>query len=152
MFRCSGVMAGIAVPRPHGGPVKWRPRLNVTCARCGKPREGIRHDCIASGTRAGRKATVKLTPSFGTCPKCRKPYGLGGPFGHTCGNRGDFRRRKARHDRRQKARARKKRQQEKHDYQACANRDCPRPLCAAFKSGYKLGYDHGVADCPLPRQ
>jgi hypothetical protein len=120
------------------------PRLTVTCGRCGQPRRGIRHDCVASGRAARRKATPKLNIDFGKCPDCRKP--VGNPLTHVCSNKGDFKRRKARHEREQKAKARKKRQAEKHDYLACKDDECPRPLCVAYKTGWRDGYKTGFDD------
>jgi hypothetical protein len=117
----------------------WRPRLNTVCGRCGKPR-GLRHDCVSNRTR---KATIKPRVTFGTCPKCKKPQG--NPLTHACRPRSDFKRRKADYTRQQKAANRKTRQA--HDYQACTDRDCPRPVCVAYRTGYHTGnhdgYDHG---------
>jgi hypothetical protein len=121
--------------------VSWRPELNVVCGRCGKPR-GLTHECVSNSRR---KPTLKPALSFGTCPKCKKPQG--NPLTHTCAPKSDFRRRKADHDKAQPARGRKKRQKNDHDYQACADNDCPRSLCVAFKTGYltgdRDGYDRG---------
>jgi hypothetical protein len=51
-----------------------------------------------------------------------------------------------------------------HDYQACIDKDCQRPVCIAFKEGYlegdtdgyqrghDKGFDDGVAACPRPHQ
>ena len=140
----------------------WTPQLNVVCGRCGKPR-GLRHDCFSNSRRS---ATIKPQLSFGTCPECRKP--VGNPLTHVCHPKSDFKRRKTRAAKAEKAAARKKRQAEKHDYQACQDKDCPRSLCVAFKTGYKTGYQEGYADgntagyaagfqagmasCPLPHQ
>lgn len=130
----------------------WRPQLNVVCGRCGKPR-GLTHVCISNRTR---KATLKPKVTFGTCPRCRKPQG--NPLTHTCRPRSDFKRRKNRYQKQQRAKARKKRQKTAHDYQACNDANCPRPLCVAFKTGYLTGlrdghetgwhqgYDRGHAD------
>lgn len=136
----------------------WTPQLNVVCNRCGKPR-GLRHDCISNSRR---KATAKPKLSFGKCQACGKPYG-GNPLAHVCAPKSDFKKRKAKAER---AADRKKRQAEKHDYQACSDKDCPRSLCVAFKTGrrlgwaegeedgYTVGYSSGFADglqsCPLP--
>ncbi len=30
-----------------------------------------------------------------------------------------------------------------HDYQACADQDCQRPVCVAFKDGYRAGHQDG---------
>ena len=142
-----------------------RPRLVITCGRCGQPREGLRHVCVSNSKR---RATLKPAVDLGTCGTCKKP--LGNPLTHVCAPRSDFRARKARAAKRERDRerekARKKRQGEKHDYQACRDPDCPRPLCKAFKGGWKLGYDtghddgwalgydtghkDGIADCPRP--
>lgn len=118
-----------------------KPELNMVCGRCGKPRGLIRHHCVSNSSR---KATVKPALSFGTCPKCKKP--VTSPLTHVCRPESDFKKRKAAAARREAAPARKKRQQSAHDYQACADRDCPRPLCVAFKTGEKIGYDRGFGD------
>ena len=121
------------------------PRLTVVCGRCGKPRTGLRHDCVSNSKR---KATVKPAITFGTCGKCRKP--IGNPLTHTCAPNSDFKRRKARAAKRAKARerekARQKRQADKHDYQTCRDDDCPRSLCVAYKTGWKHGYREGFKD------
>jgi hypothetical protein len=142
--------------------VTWRPQLNVVCGRCGKPR-GLRHVCVSNSRR---KATLKPQFTFGTCPRCKKPQGS--PLTHTCHPRSDFKRRKARYDKQQRARTRKKQRKQAHDYQACADPGCPRPLCVAFKTGYQAGshdgyqqgwqqgYDRGfpegMAACPRPHK
>jgi hypothetical protein len=131
----------------------WRPQLNAVCGRCGKPR-GLVHDCVSNSRR---KPTVKPRLSFGTCPKCRKPYG-GNPLAHACAPRSDFRKRKAEFDRQQREKARKSRP--KHDYTECSDSECKRALCVAYKAGRELGdteghargwhqgHERGVADCP----
>jgi len=135
-----------------------RPQLNVVCGRCGKPR-GLTHTCTSGGTR---KATIKLAAGFGTCPTCKRPQG--NPLTHTCRPRSDFKHRKSAYERDQRAKARKKRRKNDHDYQACTDNDCARSLCVAFKTGYQtgsrdgydlgyqLGYDHGITACPRPHQ
>ena len=141
----------------------WAPKLNAVCGRCGKHREGLRHVCVSNSRR---NATLKLQVSFGSCPKCKKP--VGNPLTHVCHPKSDFKRRKARAAGRERAEARRKRQAEKHDYQACQDKDCPRSLCVAFKTGRKLGYPEGYDDgygagfasgftegmqsCPLPHK
>ena len=136
----------------------WRPQLNVICTRCRQPREGLLHVCRSN---SGRPATVKPKLSFGKCGNCHKPYG-GNPLAHVCTPKSDFKHRKSRAAKREKAKARKRRQGERHDYQACSDRDCPRSLCVAFKAGQKLGYQQGFDDgfaagfpagqaaCPFP--
>ena len=123
----------------------WRPQLNVVCGRCGKPRRGLRHDCVSNSRR---KATLKTHFSFGKCPKCKKI--ITSPLTHVCAPKSDFKARKSRAAKREKARerekARKKRQADKHDYQACKDDECKRPLCAAYKTGWKQGYAEGFAD------
>lgn len=142
--------------------MSWRPQLNVVCSRCGKPR-GLTHVCVSNSTR---KATIKPRFSFGTCPRCKKPQG--NPLTHTCRPTSDFKRRKAKYARQEAAAARKKRQASAHDYQACTDPGCPRPLCVAFKTGYQAGsadgYDQGwrqgrdrgfaegITACPRPHQ
>lgn len=122
--------------------MSWRPQLNITCGRCGRPR-GLVHDCV-SGSR--RKPAIKPALSYGTCPRCRKPYGAN-PLGHLCAPRSDFRKRKRAAERQQRNRAARKRQQQAHDYTACADNSCKRALCTAYKTGWKAGdqagYDRG---------
>lgn len=77
-----------------------RPRLNVTCGRCGRPREGLRHVCRSNSRR---RATVRLTPAFGDCPRCGKPYG--NPLTHTCRPKSGFKARKAQQQRKIRAAA-----------------------------------------------
>ena len=144
----------------------WTPQLNVVCSRCGKPR-GLAHTCFSSSTK---KATAKPVLSFGKCEKCKRP--VGNPLTHTCRPKSDFRQRRREHEKAEKADARKaaakKRQQNAHDYQACSDKDCAKPLCVAFKRGYQLGdregydrgwqagYDRGfpdgIAACPRSHQ
>lgn len=142
--------------------MSWRPQLNVVCARCGHPR-GLAHVCVSNSRR---KATLKPELSFGTCEKCRKP--VSNPLTHTCAPRSDFRRRKARFDKQQRDEARKKRQKQAHDYTACADNDCKRSLCVAYKTGwqggdragyergwqqgYNSGFPDGIAACPRTHQ
>lgn len=121
--------------------MSWAPQLNVMCGRCGKPRTGLRHDCVSNSRRS---ATVRPQLTFGKCQKCGKPQG--NPLTHACAPKSGFKRRKSAAAKREKAKARKKRQAEKHDYQACQDQDCPRPLCVAHKTGYKRGYDEGYGD------
>jgi hypothetical protein len=129
--------------------MSWRPQLNVVCGRCGKPR-GLSHVCVSNSRR---RQTLKPQLSFGKCPDCKRPYGSN-PLAHVCAPKSDFKARKAR----------KKRQQERHDYTACLDSECKRALCVAFKTGWKLGdqagyergwqqgYDRGfpdgIAACP----
>jgi hypothetical protein len=139
--------------------MSWRPQLNVVCGRCGKPR-GLTHVCVSNSRR---RQTLKPALSFGKCPDCKRPYG-GNPLAHVCAPRSDFKARKAKYEKEQRAKARKKRQQQAHDYTACSDNECKRPLCVAFKTGWKLGdqagyergwqqgYDRGfpdgIAACP----
>ena len=116
----------------------WKPKLNVVCNRCGKPR-GLTHTCVSNSSRSTKP---KLKASFGKCSRCGKAFD-GNPLAHTCRPKSDFKRRKSAWERRQKS---GKRQGDRHDYQACADKDCPRPLCMAFKTGWKGGYDSGYED------
>ena len=145
-----------------------RPRLNVICGRCGRRREGLRHVCRSNSRR---RATVRLAPVLGGCARCGKTYGgrNGNPLTHVCRPRdGDYRRRKAEHQRkiRTAARARtraaerdkqqaritavrereRQRSRARHEYQSCKDEDCQRPVCVAFKQGYKDGYRDGYED------
>ena len=79
------------------------PQLNVICGRCGKRREGIRHDCRSNSTRS---ATLKPQLSFGTCPKCKKPQG--NPLTHVCAPKSDFKQRRSRAAKAEREAARKK--------------------------------------------
>jgi hypothetical protein len=119
----------------------WRPQLNVVCGRCGKPR-GLVHECVSNSLR---KQTVKPTVTFGTCDKCRKT--VSNPLTHVCAPRSDFKRRKRAHEKAERDRARKKRQQQAHDYTSCTDNGCKRSLCVAYKTGWKAGdeagYDRG---------
>lgn len=123
-----------------------KPRLNMVCGRCGKPR-GLRHVCVSNSRR---KATIRTQLSWGKCPRCRKPYG--NPLTHECAPKSDFKQRRAAYEKRQreaaKAKARAEReaarkQQPKHDYTFCRDKECPKPLCKAFKTGYQLGDQDG---------
>jgi hypothetical protein len=138
MFRRSGPEPSPArTDTPWGiALMSWRPALNVVCGRCGKPR-GLAHDCVSNSRR---KPTLKPRLSYGTCPKCRKPYGSN-PLAHACAPKSDFRKRKAAYEKEQRDKARKARP--KHDYTTCADNECKRPLCVAYKSGWKAGDEAG---------
>lgn len=139
-----------------------RPQLNVICGRCGKP-HGLFDVCVTSRSR---KQAPKLRLSFGLCPGCKRE--VSNPLTHVCAPRSDFSKRKKAHDREQRARDRRKRQQQAHDYTACADNECRRPLCTAYKTGWKdgdeagcqrgweQGYQTGFADginaCPRPHK
>ena len=71
-----------------------------------------------------------------TCGHCGKPRGLT----HTCVTRTDIKARK------RAAGAPVKRSRPAHDYMVGNDRECPRPLCAAFRTGHDIGYDEGFAD------
>ncbi len=175
-----------------------RPRLNVRCGRCGKPREGLRHVCRSNSRR---RATIRLAPALGTCSRCGKDYG--NPLTHVCRPKSDFKSRRAafarkartraartaRQSRAERERARiaavRKRERERsraraarlkasyearlaaakakaktpakspaspksarprrppHEYQSCTDQDCQRPVCVAFKEGYRDGHRDG---------
>jgi hypothetical protein len=144
--------------------VSWRPQLNVICTRCGKG-HGLFDTCV---TTSSRRQTFKPELSFGKCPDCKRDYGVGGPLTHACAPRSDFRRRKTRFEREQRSKARQKRQADKHDYTLCADNDCPRALCVAYKKGWKsgdeagfergwqrgydIGFYDGIQACPRPHK
>jgi hypothetical protein len=173
-----------------------RPRLNVRCARCGKPREGLRHVCRSNSKR---RATIRLAPALGTCPRCGKQYG--NPLTHVCRPKSSFRKRRTEFGRKVRARAAqqvrqsraererariaavRERERERsraqaarlkasyearlaaakakakqkvppkpaparprkppHEYQSCADDKCLRPVCVAFKEGYRDGHRDG---------
>jgi hypothetical protein len=58
------------------------------CGACHKPRGFGTHVCPT--TRRRRKRTTLRNPVSWECPRCREPRGLS----HTCGNRGDFAKRR----------------------------------------------------------
>ncbi|HEY3957975.1 MAG TPA: hypothetical protein VGM53_31815 [Streptosporangiaceae bacterium] len=76
------------------------------------------------------------------CGRCGKPRG--NPLTHTCRTRSDFKARKAAYAKQQQAAARQAKPA--HDYRACSDTSCPRPLCVAFKTGYHTGDHDGHAD------
>lgn len=138
-----------------------RPRLAITCGRCGKPRTGIRHDCIVSSGRAARrKATIKPSITFGKCETCKKP--LGNPLTHVCKPKSDFKARKSRAAKKAKAaeraKARKKRQDGQHPFESCRDDQCRRPQCVAYRAGWHegeavgfgAGFEAGLKSCPGP--
>ena len=122
-----------------------RPRLAITCGRCGKPREGIRHVCVSN---SNRKATVKPQITLGKCGKCGKR--LGNPLTHVCAPKSDFKARKSRAAKRETARdrekARKKRQAEQHPYESCRDDECKRPMCVAYRTGWHEGHFKGFEE------
>ena len=146
-----------------------RPRLVVTCGRCGKPRTAIRHDCVvSSGRAAGRRATLKPQVTFGKCATCKKP--VGNPLTHVCKPKSDFKASKSRAAKKAKAaeraKARKKRQAEQHPFESCRDDQCKRPQCVAYRAGwheghfqgfdegyragYTAGFQDGLASCTRP--
>ena len=60
----------------------------LRCGACGKPRGLGTHVC-SPGRRRRRRDSLR-NPVTWECSRCRQPRGLN----HTCGNRGDFRKRK----------------------------------------------------------
>lgn len=110
-----------------------RPRLVVTCARCGKSRTGLRHDCVSNSSS---RATVKPSISFGKCPKCKKT--VGNPLTHVCAPKSDFKARKRKAAKREKAK-----QAEQHPFESCRDSDCKRPQCVAYRTGWHEGHIQG---------
>lgn len=119
----------------------WRPQLNVVCGRCGKS-HGFRGPCV-SNSRKRQTLIPKLT--FGKCPKCKKSYGAGGALTHDCAPRSDFKKRRTKFTKEQRAREREKarKARPKHDYTECSDGQCKRSLCVAFKSGKEVGDQQG---------
>jgi hypothetical protein len=132
----------------------------VTCGRCGKPR-GLVHTCVARFGRRRGRTRIRVRA---TCGRCGKR--IGNPLRHACTTRTDFRKRRAAAARaaatakrrakrkaaaavrRERARARRKAPRAapkpRHDYQACAEPDCQRQACAAWREGV----EEGLAACP----
>jgi hypothetical protein len=115
----------------------WKPKLNAVCGRCGRS-HGLFATCVARG---GRKQPLKLTVSYGKCPKCRRSYGPGGALTHACAPKSDFGRRKKAFEAEQAKREREARRKArpKHDYTECSDGECKRSLCVAYKAGRELG-------------
>jgi hypothetical protein len=115
----------------------WKPKLNAVCGRCGRS-HGLFATCVARG---GRKQPLKLTVSYGRCPKCRRSYGPGGALTHACAPKSDFGRRKKAFEAEQAKRERdaKRKARPKHDYAECSDGECKRALCVAYKAGRELG-------------
>jgi hypothetical protein len=132
-----------------------RPRLAITWGRCGKPRTGIRHDCISN---SNRRATLKPSVNFGKCGTCKKT--IVNPLTHVCVVKGGFKRARSKAARqakeRERARARKKRQAGQHPFESCRDDQCKRPQCVAYRTGwhqgeaagFESGFDAGLAACP----
>jgi hypothetical protein len=81
------------------------------------------------------------------CPDCQKRVQ---PF-HVCAPKSDFKQRRAQQARTARPRrrsapkpARRPCERRQHDYTACSDQQCPRPLCKAFREGREA--------CPLPHQ
>ena len=134
-----------------------RPSLGLTCGRCGKRREGLRHVCVSNSKRS---ATLKPSITFGKCPACKKT--ITNPITHVCVVKGGFKRARSKAAKRDKARARekarKKRQSEQHPFESCRDDQCKRPQCVAYRAGWHEGetagfgngFQAGLAACPGP--
>jgi hypothetical protein len=134
-----------------------RPHVSspVYCGKCGK-RAWPLHTCMVR--RANGKTRLKAPKiTLVRCPGCGKDVN---PFTHTCRPRaGDFKRRKAAHERverkRKAAEQRRARQAEAarrraqggpqrrpgHDYHSCREADCNRALCRAYREGIERGME-----------
>jgi len=125
-----------------------RPRLSVRCGRCGRPREGLRHVCRSNSKR---RATIKLAPVLGGCSRCGKQYGgrNGNPLTHVCRPRdGDYRRRKAEHQRKIRARARARTraaEQDRHRAKIAAARERERQRSRVQIARLKASYEARLA-------
>lgn len=140
------------------------------CGACGKPR-GITHLCDP-GRRRKRRTSVQA-PVTWECPHCHRQRGLR----HTCGNRGDFKRRKrkAATDDRRRKRAETRRRQADRRRQAAADRRArerarkkarakqpPRPRGESHEPGTCgdrdcprygcVAYWRGMENCPGPHE
>jgi hypothetical protein len=97
--------------------------------------------------KPARTALKNITRRW--CADCQKNVD---PF-HVCAPRSDFKRRRAQQDRAEQRGQRRgkranpatpRRERRAHDYTACRDDQCPRPLCQAYREG--------MAACPLPHQ
>lgn len=116
----------------------------MKCGRCGKRYSNpLTHVCY---NPRGKGPRLQVMPRVTvTCPRCGKP--VTNPLAHVCRIRSDFRKRAAEH-RRQVARARRAKARAaapRHDYHSCADGDCQRRTCAAYREGLA----DGEANCPL---
>ena len=111
--------------------MSWRPQLNVVCGRCGKPR-GLMHECVSNSRR---KQTLKPKVTFGTCPKCRKPQG--NPLTHVCAPKSDFKRRKAAHDKAERAAPARSASSRTTTTPPAPTTTASALLCVAYKTGWK---------------
>ncbi len=120
-----------------------RPRLNVRCGRCGKPREGLRHVCRSNSKR---RATIKMAPALGTCPRCGKDYG--NPLTHVCRPKSHFRKRRTEFGRKVRARAARQARQtraERQRAQIAAVRERERERSRARAARLKASYEARLA-------
>ena len=106
----------------------------MRCGQCGKRYSNpLTHVCY---NPRGRGPRLQVRPRVtADCPRCGRP--VANPLTHVCSVRSDFRKRLAE----QKKQARKKAKAEapKHDYHSCADPDCRRRMCAAYREGFEDG-------------
>jgi len=116
--------------------VGFRPQLNVRCARCGRRREGLRHVCVSN---SARRATIRISPAFGSCPRCGKEYGgrNGNLLTHTCRPDSDFKQRKARYNRKVRTSAERDRLKRKADAVRARERARSAAQIARLKARYE---------------
>jgi hypothetical protein len=135
-------------------PLRLRATSPVYCGKCGK-RRGLAHVCIVR--RTGGRTRVKAPGvSLAPCGRCGQSYA--NPLTHACASKpGDFKRRKAAAERRERKRkaaeARERRREAaarlraegaagrpaQHRYQTCRDDDCQRRACIAYKQGFENG-------------
>jgi len=116
----------------------------MKCGQCGKRYSNpLTHVCY---NPRGRGPRLRVKPRLTVdCPRCGKP--VANPLTHVCKVPSDFRKRLA-EQKKQQARARRKKARAaaaQHDYHACADQDCRRRACLAYREGFA----DGEANCPF---
>ena len=141
-----------------------RPRLAITCGRCGKRADG--HPARLRVATAGAQGHAQTADHVREVPDVQEA--ITNPLTHVCMAKSGFKRAKSRAAKRAKERARekarKKRQAEQHPFESCRDDQCKRPQCVAyrtgwhegeaagFESGFESGFSAGLAACPGPQQ
>ena len=141
-LRCSAVPArnpDLSLPAAHGGrePMSLRPQLNVRVRPLRQAPRPVPRVRVQQPPQADPQAHGDVREM----PELQEDHQRN-PLTHVCAPRSDFKRRKA--SPREGAagqRPAKKRPKNGHDYTDCADNDCPRSLCVAFKTGWKRGHE-----------
>lgn len=138
--------------------MSFKPRVTspVYCGKCGKSR-GLLHTCIVRRPN-GRTKVKAPKATLAKCGSCGQSYA--NPLTHACPSRpGDFERRKAAAEKRQRrekreqlARQRKAERARRraqggpqrrtgHRYDTCRDADCQRLPCRAYREGIDRGME-----------